>query len=337
MPIVVSHNPPMELLARAGWYVGAGEDRQRQEEMEQRERMQMRGLEANLISQQLSYQQQMQRDAYGAQIESAQMQQRGQQQAELMRQQEEMQQRAAQIRQEDRNEALLQRTKMQNELATSRFKDQTEWDQAKFFFSQSDDITGDISAQLTEGMGFETPEQENAYRAGLAEMDRVRKEPSLRPIQKAQALYELSSRLPIPTKRIPTTREQMNEQIIMRPDPNDPSKMIEWTIDRNGLPSVAREPDLPKPQMDPEFEREQAESKAYNDAFKLLTKSEKTLSGNKTIPPSHEEVVAFLDKQKEYVRGQAGAGTAKGKPQQGKPKVKRMKFDPATGQLTEVK
>jgi hypothetical protein len=336
MPIVVSHQPPMELLARAGWYVGAGEERQRREEMEQRERMQMRGIEANLISQQMSYQQQMQRDVMGAELQAQRDVFQAQHAVDRMAQQEELRQRAAQIRQEERNEALMQRQKAQNEAAAGRFRDQQEWDQTKFFIGQADDTLRDISDQLGDGMGFETDAQQQEYQSKLAEIDKIRNNPSLRPVQRAQAMYELASRLPIPSKRIPTTREQMEEQIIMRPDPNDPSRMVEWTVDRNGLPSVAREPETKKPEQDDSFEREQVGMKAYNEAYKLLTKTEKgKLGDSKTIPPTHEEVVKYLTQQQKFARGQSG-GEAPQEP--AKPAKKRkLKFDPATGSLTEVK
>ena len=52
MPIFVSHQPSVQLMAQAGYTAGAGQFMQQQREMAQRERMQMRGLEAEALAQQ---------------------------------------------------------------------------------------------------------------------------------------------------------------------------------------------------------------------------------------------------------------------------------------------
>lgn len=338
MPIVISHTPPMELLSRAGYYIGAGELRQQQEEMQQRERMQIRGIEANLLSQQLAQQNQMQRDVWGAQMDQQRLDQQQQHQLELQGNQQQMQQKLAEIRQQDRQEALQAKTRA-NELNEAQFRDRIEWDQAKHFSGESNDIKTLISEQLSSGMDFETPAQRQTYENLMAEIEKAQANPTLRPIQKAQAVYELSTRLPIPTKRVPTTLEQINEQTVKRPDPNNPSKMVEWGIDRNGLPTVLREPADEKGQGEEALFKEKiAITKQnggdYDAAFKALTRKEE---GGKTIFPTHEEVMKYLDQRSEYADPEKKKEREIGPvdPHSGRKAKRRYVYDPATGEYRE--
>ena len=54
MPIVIHHQPNAALFARTGYVAGAGQYLQRLQEMRQRERMQIRGLQYNQMSQQMA-------------------------------------------------------------------------------------------------------------------------------------------------------------------------------------------------------------------------------------------------------------------------------------------
>lgn len=300
MPIVISHTPPMELLSRAGYYIGAGEMRQQQEEMQQRERMQIRGIEANLLSQQLAQQNQMQRDVWGAQMDQQRLDQQQQHQLELQGNQQQMQQKLAEIRQQDRQDAL--QAKMQaNELNASKFRDGMEWDQAKHLYGQSDDVTSLIRDQLAEGLDFDTPQQRAEYENKLAEIDKIRKDPTLREIQKAQGVYELATRLPIPKKRIPTTEEQLNQQLIKMPDPNNPGKILLIAPDRDGNPRLISGGDSGSAKEDTAAKDlaviKEKRQRAYNDAYKILTK--KDADGN-TIFPSAREVEKYLEQVDSY-------------------------------------
>lgn len=304
MPIVISHTPPMELLSRAGYYIGAGELRQQQEEMQQRERMQIRGIEANLLSQQLAQQNQQQRDVWGAQMDQQRLDQQQQHQLELQGNQQQMQQKLAEIRQQDRQDALEMKLKAQNELAAGKFRDQVEWDQAKHLYGEASDVTSLIREQLAEGLDFETEQQRKEYEDRLAQIEKTRKDPTLREIQKAQGVYELATILPIPKKRIPTTEEQLKEQMITVPDPNNPGKVLMFAPDRDGNPRLISGGDSGSAKEDTSVKDlamvKEKRQKAYFDAYKLLTK--KTLDG-KDVNPSHEEVVKYLEKVEQYSGG----------------------------------
>ena len=301
----------MELLARAGYYVGAGEYRQQQEEMQQRERQQIRGIEANLLSQQLSYQQQAQRDAWGAQVDAQRQDAQQQHQINMQANQQQMQQKLAEFRQQERQEALQTKLKSQNELATAKFRDQIEWDQAKHFHGEADDVTSLIREQIASGMDFDTPQQRQEYENKMAEMDRIRKDSTLRPIQIAQGIYEIASRLPIPTKRVPTTEEQLKEQMIEIPDPNNPGKRLIFAPDRDGNPRLISGGDSGGPDKDPaaelQMKTKEQKAKAYNDAYKLLTKTVKAENGmgTQSVPPSPKEVLEYLKQMEEYASGGA--------------------------------
>lgn len=337
MPIVISHTPPMELLSRAGYYIGAGEMRQQQEEMQQRERMQIRGIEANLLSQQLAQQNQMQRDVWGAQMDQQRLDQQQQHQLELQGNQQQMQQKLAEIRQQDRQDAL--QAKMQaNELNASKFRDGMEWDQAKHLYGQSDDVTSLIRDQLAEGLDFDTPQQRAEYENKLAEIDKIRKDPTLREIQKAQGVYELATRLPIPKKRIPTTEEQLKEQMITVPDPNNPGKVLMFAPDRDGNPRLISGGDSGSAKEDSAVKERIAITKQnggdYDAAFKALTKRG-TGPNAQDIFPTHEEVMKYLDQRSEYADPEKKKEREIGPvdPHSGRRARPEYIYDPATGEF----
>lgn len=341
MPIVISHQPPMELLSRAGYYVGAGEERARQEEMQQRERMQIRGIESNLISQQLSYQQQMQRDAVNQQYD---MQQMGAQQAhqqDMFDRQEQLREKLAEMRREERNDQLKMKLQSQNELSQTKFKTQLEWDQAKFFSGQASDVMDTIGQQLQDGMGFETEDDEKAYRDMLRQIREVRNNPTMRQIQKEQAVYELTQKMPIPTKRIPPTREQFESETVEVQ--NKHGQWERWGRDRNGTWRKETQ-DSAEDNSALDAEKQKSERmKQYADAKKLLTRTKKTLDGTETTFPSHEEIIRYLDEAEQFAdpekaaarEAEVQAERKKGpvSPYSGK---RKMKYDPETGQLTEM-
>ena len=323
MPIVVSHQPPMELLARAGYYIGAGEERQRMEEMQQRERMQIRGIEANLLSQQMSYQQQMQRDYAGAMYNAQQNQQEFDNRNNMMERQAELQARAAQLRQEDRNDALMARQKAQNDAMDLRQKNSLEWDQHKFFMGQADDVRKGIQESLDDGMGFANEDEQRQYDNLMKQISEIQRNPTIRPLQKSQAIYQLTEQLPIPSKRIPASKEQLEAERVIMDDPNNPGRKVEWIRNRSGAWDVAREPEIPKPEKDTAAQdQEKLKSmrmKQYMDVYKLLTKPGGT--GEPDTPPSHEEVVKAIQQMEDYVN-QGGSMGSEGT------------FDPNTGALS---
>ena len=337
MPIVISHQPPMELLARAGWYAGAGAYRQEQEEMQQRERMQIRGIEANLLSQQISYQQQMQRDAWGAQVDAQRQGAQQQHQQDMLTRQQEMQQKLAEIRQQERQEALQAKLQNQKELSASKFRNEIEWDQAKHFYGESDDVSALIREQLADGYDFETPQQRQEYENKMAEIAKLRNDPTLREIQKAQGIYEIATRMPIPSKRIPTTEEQMREQMVEIPHPNNPNKKLLIAPDRDGNPRLIAGDEAEKADTSAQDElaKEESFKKEYSDAKKLLTK--RTDGG--TVFPSHEEIMDHLEAQSDYA--DMKMGRKKEQPAQQEPEpapvkkqARRLKYDPETGTVT---
>lgn len=330
MPIVVSHQPPMSLLARAGYYIGAGEERQRREEMEQRERQQIRGIEANLLSQQLSFQQQNYRDAAGAAYNAAQQQNEMMNRQAMMERQAELQQAAAKLRQEERNDALMQRQKMQNEAANLRQKNQLDWDQHKFFTGQADDHMTMIREQLDDGLGFASDDEQRMYDQGMAEINKIRNNPTMRPLQRAQAMYELAQRLPIPTKQVQSLKEQIQQETQWIEDPNLPGRRVLVTRNRSGAFDVIYDPQMPKPVED--TSQQDAEKvktmrmKQYMDAYKALT-VKGSAPGEPDKTPTDQEVRAYLKQMEQY----AAEGES---PEQGQ-SVRRLKVDPATGQLME--
>ena len=87
MPIIVRHEPDPRLLSQIGFQIGAGMQNQWQQEMAQRERMQARAIEANMLSQRIAQTQAwerqqaqiggaMQRQLMGLQADQQMLQQR---------------------------------------------------------------------------------------------------------------------------------------------------------------------------------------------------------------------------------------------------------------------
>ena len=60
MPIVVTHQPSVQTLAKAGYYAGAGEAMQAQQRMATEARMQERQMQADMIQRQMAMEQQFQ-------------------------------------------------------------------------------------------------------------------------------------------------------------------------------------------------------------------------------------------------------------------------------------
>jgi hypothetical protein len=317
MPIVVTHQPSIQTLAKAGYYAGAGEAMQMQQRMAAEQQMQERRMQADMINRQMAagqaVQQQkfeLERMRFGKQLNMQQMQE----------------DHALRVRLEDlnhRNQLEAIKIERDNRLAAEELANENAAtrDQATFFRGAATQTKDRIQGMLDSGMAF-TPEDEQLYKTKLKAMDAIIKDKTLKPWPRAQALFELSNELPLPTIRPPSAKEIIDEQLQWVPDPNDPTgrRKIAVSIGRNGEVRSVYEPKDPPQEKDTSADDQRQFTELYMKVREQLRESVNESTGQKTIREvPHEEIMAVIRQM------QDGAGESQ---------PIQFKRDPKTGALT---
>ncbi len=247
MPIVVTHSPSVQTLAKAGYYAGAGEAMRAQQQMASEQRMQERRIQADVIQRQMAMEQQFQ----GHQMDLNRMQVNNQFQMQQAEREEQMRKRLMQL-EHDNDLDRIKRTRDANREAEEQANENAATrDQAVFFRGAASQMRDQIQGLLDAGMSF-TPEDEQAYKAKLKAMDAVMKDKTLKPWPRAQALYEISQELPLPTIKPPSPQEIVKESVVWMPDPNDKTgqRKIAVALDRNGAARLLHAPTPEKAEVD---------------------------------------------------------------------------------------
>ncbi len=309
MAIIISHQPPMDLLARAGYYIGAGEERARQRELEQQERMQIRGIETNLLSQQLSYQQQLQRDAMHQQYDAANSQASFDRQATMQKQQDDLRKHLAQLQREHDIDLAERQMKHQRQQAGARHMDSMQLDQMQYLNGQAEDTLSSIRNLLGQGLEFDTEDELKRYQSVVHQLGVIAKDDTIRPMQKAQAAFELTSRLSIPRKPSQDWEEYVRTSTTKMEDPNNPGQFLLIGRDRSGEPRVLSSPSTDRrteelqrrlDEQKLKTQQDEADQRLYQDVVKMLTRQE-TPEGSMNpvnVLPSHEEVQQMMQRIK---------------------------------------
>lgn len=232
MPIVVSHQPPMELLAQAGYEAGAGEFLQQQRQMQQRERMQIRSIRAQILQDQMRQMSADRRSAMsiGANLASQEMARRNARELQDIRHKNQLDY----LRQQGEQAAALQATRYENALQA---------DQAQALHALASDRFEAISDLISDGFSY-SPEAMKQYNEALA-LRKAAADPTLKPIQSAQLLYQASLKTPVP-EQPPTDDLQQWMDNNIQPYQTESGAEVLVSRDANGKPSFFQ-PDPPDP------------------------------------------------------------------------------------------
>ena len=293
MPIVVTHQPSIQTLAKAGYYAGAGEAMQMQQRMAAEQQMQERRMQADMIQRQMAADQaiqqqkfELERMQFGKQLNMQQMQEDHALRVRLEDLNHKNQLEAIKIERDNR----LAAEELANENAATR-------DQATFFRGAATQTKDRIQGMLDSGMTF-TPEDEQLYKAKLKAMDAIIKDKTLKPWPRAQALFELSNELPLPTIRPPSSKEIIDEQLQWIPDPNDPTgqRKIAVSISRNGEVRSVYTPEVQRPEKDTSMDQLKQDQELYMKIRESLSKGIDEKTGQETVKsPTHDEIMAVFN------------------------------------------
>ena len=298
MPITVSHYPDPALLARAGYQAGMGEFMQRQQQLQQQERMQMRSIQANQMSQQFAAQQGMQRDAMRFEMD----QQRDQfgadkQRAFQMRDQQFRKKMGDQAR-EDKFDMFRQEMKHKRMMQESAAENSQQGDVVKFLLGQAEEAATTIREMQSEGYEFEDGGAK--WQATQRELDTLRKDPTLSPMARSQAIYEkMFQEDLVPQLKRPKMQAEVEENTAWVPDPNDPTGKSQVLVGRAREFSALHKPsnkDEPVPLSvqsvfsDPKLHQEYIEMARDFLTVEQPTKDGKTVK----IPPKPAQIEEWI-------------------------------------------
>ena len=326
MPIVVSHQPDLGFLSQASYFAGLSEWKQQQARMAQQERMQMRGINANLYSQAMGQQNAMQRDAFGYQQQIA---------LENMRQGNRMQMlemdRNAQAQDffaemdEKRRAARLQMESMENRGV------------ADFYFGQVDDTMKRIQDLLANGYEFEG-DGLNQWQSLQQQLANIDKDGTLTPFQKAEAMYKkVLQEAPMPSMKRPAFQSEVDENTAWVTDPSTGQAVL---VGRAREYSSLFTPDM-KTEEEQQPQQKSLRSLVFSGTKEgqsqlsalykigqeaLTAETSDGLDGTVKKVPSPEEVFAWIDK---YIAQHDSRGGVEQGQQQGE--TSRPKWEPEAG------
>lgn len=222
MPITVTHSPDPELLSQAGYQIGAGAQLQWAEEMAQRERMQMRALESNLITQERAH---AWNQEFRQQDRQARLQMNQEDNDTVLRRQE--------LQNQSLMDRLDQQWKFRQQLDADKHASVLERDQGKFFLGVAEQRIDDINKLLNSGYTFATPQEEAAYNNAMSQIGEMQKpRDDMTPAQQASATFQLARSLPVPRQPKIPLKQQFEEEVITVPMPDGSEGR--FSRDRNG-------------------------------------------------------------------------------------------------------
>jgi hypothetical protein len=214
MPIVVTHNPDIGLLARAGYVAGYGEFLQRQQELAQRERMQERALAANMYSQQIAQNAAMERMLVGGQMEADQR-------AWAMEQEINARRQLAELEAQNRLDVLQQRMERDRQNKLLERETAGNADIVKFFTNRAAQQIDDVNGLLAEGYQFEG-DGEKQWRDTMQQIARLQQDQTLSPMAAAQAIYNKMAEATLPRLKPPALQDTIPARIAKIDTPDGP-------------------------------------------------------------------------------------------------------------------
>lgn len=327
MPIVVSHQPDLGFLAQAGYVAGLGEYQQRQQEMAQRERMQIRGIQANFQSQ-----------AFETQAGFARQNMDFQQQmlmgdAEAKRQKE-----MFDVERQDKFDMFKMEMEAQRRNEMLRNESFMNRDIAQFYLGQVSDTRKRIDEMLMDGYEF-TPEGQKQWESLQAELAKIQEDATITPVAKAEAMYKLTmAKSPIPEFKRPDMQQRVDENTVWKKDEETGKKVL---VGNAREFAVLFEPEAEKPDKEenPKSLREHVFSgtKEGNASLMSIYKMFQTamtktdpVTGAET-PPSDDEIWKKVDS---YITNHDSRMQAAGQQQPGQPtgqKVTKKTWTPEGG------
>ena len=255
MAITVSHQPDMNMLYSAGYSAGAGQFRRFQMELAQRERMQARALETNLLSQEIANQNSLQRMVFANQLQgqqNAMLQQAGfQNQLALQDANNQARKQLQQMRQADRQDELEFRQRHQLMRDSMQHSNALEADMNEFAFNFAFDRMDSIQQSLADGYVFASDEDQRKYAALNEEINRVLADDTMTPTAKSQAAMKLTQKLPIPKVKTPDIETVIEESVYTKNyDRGDGTvAQVVFGLDRDNKPRWLGEIDPPDNQQ----------------------------------------------------------------------------------------
>jgi len=214
MPIIVRHEPDPEFLAQIGYYTGMGQHLQWQQELEQRERMQQRAMEMNLLSQRLGQQAQLERQMLGIGADFEQQQRLFAQQEELQRQRALDQEQLLQLRQQDDEDLLRTQYELRRQAAREAGLEGEELDATRSMWGVADLALKTVTSLVNDHGYTLSPEQQSEFSALFRELSEIEANQTLTKPAKAQAyLQKILEFSPTFFGKAPTKEEQMQAAV----------------------------------------------------------------------------------------------------------------------------
>lgn len=308
MPIVVSHQPDLGLLARAGYIAGAGEYQRWQDEMAQRERMQMRALQSNLYSQQMAQGNAFDRMAFGASIDQ-------QRDAQLQASEQNFRRQMAELDAANRMDELQLSAQLRRDQQLTEMESAGNADIVKFLTSTADRRLKSIDDALMDGYEFEGDGMQQ-YQAMLQQVAKIQQDPTVPGLTRAQAIFEKVNGAPIPKLKRPSFEQQVQEQTATVTTPDGRQITVAPVRELQVLDDGPEQPKEVKPATPTEMVLK--DSKTFGDVMKAameaLTVTEDVLdpvtqkTSKKVTPPKAEAAAKWaVDYVKEFEKGMQGS------------------------------
>lgn len=288
--------------------------------MQQQERMQTRGIQANFISQQMAAANRFAMQERDMQFRAHQGAENRAFQAEQQDGINQMRRQLADLDQENRLDVLRQQQVNRKEILELQAKNEQEQDVINHLAGAARDTRSMVDQALQAGFEFSSEEESARYRKNLSDLDRIAEDETLSPIQKAQAQFKITSRLPIPSIKKQDFGEEIESKIHWFKDKNT-GRELPITYDRSGSPQIIGgykpddavvEPEAEMPDAPSLADQYRTDPKAFTSMFKTFYDALTTETpGSEGSPatkkyPTPDEVMAAIEKAMQRMDGGGG-------------------------------
>lgn len=316
MAITVSHQPDFGLLARAGYYSGAGADRRWQAEMAQRERMQERALASNFLSQQLANVNAIDRMGIANEMSQQRDMSNFAQRMDLQNQGLEYRKQLDELTRQDRMERMQFEAEQRQIEEILKNSNEAEADFNSFLLDSSKSYLKEISELRASGVDWANESDRRKYEKTVDEIGRILSDETLTPNAKAQAAYQLAMAVPALTTKIPNTEEIINDSVVPKQYtlPDGSTGYALFGLDRDGRPRLLADM-TPKPESAKEDITDMPIEKQVTSNYKAFLEFWKqaatelaptSTDGNQAKP----DPKAIRDRVNEMIRAASGAEPA---------------------------
>lgn len=298
MPIVINHQPSASSLARIGYQAGAGEFQQQQRIMQQRERMQMRQIQAH---QQMAMFEEFNRDRR-AMLQAGAAEQ-------MMKAKQEFEAEQARLDFEDQMIFKKMEEELAEDRAVAKFENAEQTDQRKAFRASTEQHLEAIADAKSRGYVYTEKEEEEVRKLESELLELKGKKLEAFPLGYAEGRDITVKKMPIPSMRTKSYEEDLRERMKTITLPNGEEQTFIQQPDGSDL-HIPSKPDPKAAELANERRLENMttmqkfKAAGAEDLGDLLLKLTKEMTvtikeggvagGSETKPPSAGDVLKYL-------------------------------------------